>query len=47
MEEYEEFFRRRGDYVVSLRFYECQDQITVEDLYQMFLSRMKAEGEEE
>lgn len=39
----EGFFRRYGDYVVPARYYECEAEFTVEQLYVAFLERLRRE----
>lgn len=41
--ETEEFFERYKDYQFGARYYECTADFTVEDLYQMFAKRVRAE----
>jgi hypothetical protein len=40
---YQEFFERCEDYVLVARFYECDQQFTVEEMYQHFKARLIAE----
>jgi hypothetical protein len=41
--EWEKWFERWGDYGVHAAYYERNTDFTVEDLYQMFKSRLEAE----
>lgn len=41
--DWDEWFRRWGDYGVHAAYYECNADFTVEDLYQMFKARLEAE----
>jgi hypothetical protein len=47
MNDYKDFFERYGDYGVHLGFYDIDETITVENLYQQFKSRMLAELKED
>lgn len=41
--EWEQWFKRWGDYGVHAAYYECNADFTVEDLYQMFKARIESE----
>lgn len=41
--EWEKWFDRWGEYGVHAAYYECNADFSVEDLYQMFKSRLEAE----
>lgn len=40
---WEKWFDRWGEYGVHAAYYECNADFSVEDLYQMFKSRLEAE----
>ncbi len=42
--EWEQFFDSWGDYYISFGKWECGDQITIEELFQHFKSRLAAEA---
>lgn len=43
MSDWEEVFARYGDYVIIVKFYACEREISVEELYQAFKERLEAE----
>ena len=44
---WEKWFKRWGDYVVKARFYECEGDFDIEEMYQMFKARIEAERSSE
>ena len=41
--DHEAFFKRYGDYFIKARYYDCDNNIDVEDLYQIFKARLMQE----
>jgi hypothetical protein len=41
--DWEEFFKRFGDWRVMLGFYEMRESVSVEEMYQAFKARLRAE----
>ena len=44
---WKKWFKRWGDYVVKARFYECEGDFDIEEMYQMFKARIEAERSSE
>lgn len=45
MMNWQDFFRRYGDMIVPLRFFDITESVTVEELYQAIAARLESEGE--
>ncbi|MFP3638128.1 hypothetical protein [Paraburkholderia sp. SIMBA_054] len=43
MDDWEEFFEMYGDYAVTLRYYEVTQTTNLEQIYQAFKARLRAE----